>query len=153
MQIQLSKLAKAWKISDTHARRRAEKNGYPITKVGAHTMVEVPDDFEEQLSDDSRYQKARADRMEQDAQIAFKKNLALNAEVAAAINMDWDEDFVSVLPILKDYLLDFLNRHKATAADRKELNAVFVKFREAYMNKREERYAERAENEAIKPAN
>lgn len=143
MQISVSKLARAWNLTPPGALKRAKSLGYPVTKQGRNTMVEVPDDNENLFSVDSRFQEARAILTEQKAEAATKQNIASNEKVALAINMAWDEDFVSAFPVLKDCLMAFLKRHKAKKAEREELKECFTKFREAYLKNRERRYADR----------
>ncbi|MBQ5795334.1 MAG: hypothetical protein IIW14_05010, partial [Kiritimatiellae bacterium] len=98
------------------------------------------------------FQEARAILTEQKAEAATKQNIATNEKVALEINMAWDEDFNAALPVLKDFLLDFLKRKKANAADRKECAAAFKRFRETIQKNREKRYAELIKQTAVNPA-
>ena len=152
MQVNVSKLARAWNLTPPGALKRAKSLGYPVTKSGRNTMVEVPEDSENLFSVDSRFQEARAILTEQKAEAATKQNIATNEKVALEINMAWDEDFNAALPVLKDFLLDFLKRKKASAADRKECAAVFRRFKETINKNREKRYAELIKQTAVNPA-
>lgn len=148
MQVNVSKLARAWNLTPPGALKRAKSLGYPVTKSGRNTMVEVPDDSENLFSVDSRFQEARAILTEQKAEAATKQNLATNEKVALAINQAWDEDFNAALPVLKDFLLAFLKKHKATAKERKECADAFKGFKQAIQKNREKRYAEMLKHES-----
>ena len=157
MQVNVSKLARAWNLTPPGALKRAKSLGYPVTKSGRNTMVEVQDDSENLFSVDSRFQEARAVLTEQKAEAAKKQNLAMNEKAAVAINLSWDEDFNAALPVLKDSLLAFLKKHKATAKERKEVFDCFKRFKDAINKNREKRYAEilkhESESAALNAAN
>ena len=50
--------------------------------------------------------------------------------------------------MLKDSLLAFLKKHKATAKERKEISDCFKRFKDAINKKREKRYAEIIKHES-----
>ena len=129
------------------AMKKAKKDGMRVFKENGKNFIEVPDDFIDKPSDDARYQKARADKMEQEARIAAKKQLALNPEIARRINLEWDEDFLHCFLPLKERIAEILSGLGANKTQIKSVQGLFDTCIENMKNRREKRYEEVLENE------
>ena len=133
-----SRLARMLHLTQSGLDYQINKHGWQTRKNGNNAEVFYE---EEDLSDDARYQKARADKMEKEARMAAKKEIAMSPEIAMQINKDWDEDFLSCFLPLKEHLVEFLKKHGGTKKEAKELETVFDDFIDEITKRRAERYA------------
>jgi len=144
----MSEYARHEHLSHPGATKKAKREGLRIIKEGRKVFVEVPDDFTDKPSDDARYQKARADKMEQEARIAAKKQLALNPEIAKRINLEWDEDFLYCFLPLKEKIAELLSSFGANKTQIKNVQAIFDSCIENMKTRRERRYEEQSDEDA-----